>query len=179
MNSKCEKILNNLINTNKIIFFSKYNFPKIQEKMVSLQDILEKEVDENFYMLTDLQKQMFTEDNDVKRYTKSNVVDKFEVYQIADISFPNGYNKGPRVHSYCPTLNTTTTKSCFVCKTINLQQKVVIRKITPKECFRLQGFDDIDYENTLNITNTSQLYKQTGNSICVSVLENIFKELIV
>ena len=63
-----------------------------------------------------------------------------------------------------------------------------IRKLTPKECWRLMGFDDIDFErarNSLNNTfykgqdkSNTQLYKQAGNSIVVSVLENIFKELL-
>ncbi|MEC2307718.1 DNA (cytosine-5-)-methyltransferase [Bacillus atrophaeus] len=54
-----------------------------------------------------------------------------------------------------------------------------IRKLTPLECFRLQAFDDEDFEKAFaaGISN-SQLYKQAGNSITVTVLESIFKELI-
>lgn len=57
--------------------------------------------------------------------------------------------------------------------------KYRIRRLTPLECFRLQAFDDEDYEKAFaaGISN-SQLYKQAGNSITVSVLESIFKELI-
>ncbi|MCY8798167.1 DNA (cytosine-5-)-methyltransferase [Bacillus inaquosorum] len=57
--------------------------------------------------------------------------------------------------------------------------KYRIRKLTPLECFRLQAFDDEDFENAFaaGISN-SQLYKQAGNSITVTVLESIFKELI-
>ncbi|CAF1851235.1 DNA (cytosine-5-)-methyltransferase [Bacillus subtilis] len=57
--------------------------------------------------------------------------------------------------------------------------KYRIRKFTPLECFRLQAFDDEDFEKTFaaGISN-SQLYKQAGNSITVTVLESIFKELI-
>lgn len=53
-----------------------------------------------------------------------------------------------------------------------------IRKLTPKECWRLMGFDDEDFEKAqrVGISNT-QLYKQAGNSIVVNVLENIFKKL--
>ena len=52
-----------------------------------------------------------------------------------------------------------------------------IRKLTPKECWRLMGFDDEDFEKAEKINSNTQLYKQAGNSIVVNVLEAIFKEL--
>jgi site-specific DNA-cytosine methylase len=53
-----------------------------------------------------------------------------------------------------------------------------IRKLTPKECFRLMGFSDEDYQKCVDIgISNSQLYKQAGNSIVVNVLEEIFKKL--
>ena len=54
-----------------------------------------------------------------------------------------------------------------------------IRKLTPKECWRLMGFDDADFEKAAKVNSNSQLYKQAGNSIVVNVLEAIFKELFV
>lgn len=54
-----------------------------------------------------------------------------------------------------------------------------IRKLTPKECWRLMGFEDEDFEKAKQIpTSDTQLYKQAGNSIVVNVLMEIFKELI-
>lgn len=52
-----------------------------------------------------------------------------------------------------------------------------IRKLTPKECWRLMGFDDEDFEKAEKVNSNSQLYKQAGNSIVVNVLEKIFKNL--
>lgn len=52
-----------------------------------------------------------------------------------------------------------------------------IRKLTPKECFRLMGFSDVDFDSIHGISNT-QLYKMAGNSIVVNVLEAIFKNLL-
>ena len=50
-----------------------------------------------------------------------------------------------------------------------------IRKLTPKECWRLMGFDDEDFEKAKAVpTSNTQLYKQAGNSIVVDVLEEIF-----
>lgn len=53
-----------------------------------------------------------------------------------------------------------------------------IRKLTPKECWRLMGFDDEDYERSAQVNSNTQLYKQAGNSIVVNVLMAIFKQLI-
>lgn len=55
---------------------------------------------------------------------------------------------------------------------------VRIRKLTPKECWRLQGFDDASFDRAAKVNSNAQLYKQAGNSICVSVLENVLKNLI-
>lgn len=49
-----------------------------------------------------------------------------------------------------------------------------IRKLTPKECWRLMGFDDADFERASQHNSNSQLYKQAGNSIVVDVLYYIF-----
>ena len=59
-------------------------------------------------------------------------------------------------------------------------EKFRIRKLTPKECWRLMGFDDIDFLNAKNAgVSDTQLYKQAGNSIVVNVLEGIFYNLFV
>lgn len=54
-----------------------------------------------------------------------------------------------------------------------------IRKLTPKECWRLMGFDDEDFEKASKVNSNAQLYKQAGNSIVVNVLEAILKELLL
>lgn len=53
-----------------------------------------------------------------------------------------------------------------------------IRKLTPKECWRLMGFDDEDFEKAKKVNSNAQLYKQAGNSIVVNVLMAIFNELL-
>ena len=54
-----------------------------------------------------------------------------------------------------------------------------IRKLTPKECWRLMGFNDEDFEKAVKVNSDAQLYKQAGNSIVVDVLENILKDLLI
>ena len=54
-----------------------------------------------------------------------------------------------------------------------------IRKLTPKECWRLQGFDDEDIDRCIaSGVSSSQLYKQAGNSIAVNCLCAIFQNLL-
>ena len=52
-----------------------------------------------------------------------------------------------------------------------------LRKLTPKECWRLQGFPDWAFDRASNVNSNSQLYKQAGNSVTVNVIEAIAKEL--
>ena len=54
---------------------------------------------------------------------------------------------------------------------------IKIRKLTPKECFRLMGFSDNDYYTAEKMVSNTQLYKQAGNSIVVDVLYYILVEL--
>ena len=52
-----------------------------------------------------------------------------------------------------------------------------IRKLTPKECFRLQGFPDEYFERAKAVNSNSQLYKQAGNSVTVNVIYEIARRL--
>lgn len=54
-----------------------------------------------------------------------------------------------------------------------------IRKLTPKECWRLMGFKDEEFEKAQQVNSNSQLYKQAGNSIVVNVLEEILRNLFL
>ena len=53
--------------------------------------------------------------------------------------------------------------------------EVRIRKLTPKECFRLQGWTDDYFERAKFVNSDSQLYKQAGNGVTVNVIEEIAK----
>ena len=52
-----------------------------------------------------------------------------------------------------------------------------IRKLTPKETWRLMGFNDTDFEKAEAVNSNTQLYKQAGNAIVVPVLEALFVNL--
>ena len=52
-----------------------------------------------------------------------------------------------------------------------------IRKLTPRECWRLQGFPDWAFDKAQEVNSNSQLYKQAGNSVTVNVIEEIAKRI--
>lgn len=53
-----------------------------------------------------------------------------------------------------------------------------IRKLTPRECWRLQGFPDWAFDQAKEVNSDSQLYKQSGNSVTVPVIYEIAKRLV-
>lgn len=57
-------------------------------------------------------------------------------------------------------------------------QEIAIRKLTPKECWRLQGFSDAQYEKAAAVNSNSQLYKQAGNAVTVNVVEEIGRHIM-
>ena len=63
----------------------------------------------------------------------------------------------------------------------NVERKIVteyaIRKLTPRECWRLMDFTDEQFDKAQEVNSNTQLYKQAGNSIVVSCLEAIFSQM--
>lgn len=59
-----------------------------------------------------------------------------------------------------------------------VEEILVVRRLTARECFRLMGFTDEDYDNASQVCSENRLYAQAGNSIVVDVLEAIFKEML-
>lgn len=56
-------------------------------------------------------------------------------------------------------------------------QEYRIRKLTPRECWRLQGFPDWAFDKAAKVNSNSQLYKQAGNSVTVPVIYDIARRL--
>ncbi len=54
-----------------------------------------------------------------------------------------------------------------------------VRKLTPRESWRLMGFSDEDFDKAQAVNSDTQLYKQAGNSIVVNVLEAVLGKLLM
>lgn len=88
-----------------------------------------------------------------------------------DLAYPKSQTRRGRVgHDVAKTLATGDTMGTL--------DNYRIRKLTPRECWRLMGFDDADFDKAQKVNSNTQLYKQAGNSIVVNVLENILRNLL-
>lgn len=105
-----------------------------------------------------------------------------------DITMVGGLQKHqtPRSDGICPCINSAAGMGGGQTP-IAMRPNFRVRKLTPKECWRLMGFDDEDFERARDAMNQniyngndrsgSQLYKQAGNSIVVDVLLHIMENL--
>lgn len=104
--------------------------------------------------------------NTKKGYDRATVGDAINFEQ------PNSKTRRGRVgKQIAQTLTTQPTQAVV---TENLE----IRRLTPKEAFRLMGFSDEDFNRASTVNSDTQLYKQAGNSIVVNILENILTNLL-
>ena len=61
---------------------------------------------------------------------------------------------------------------------LDKMEQLKIRRLTPRECWRLMDFSDDDFDKASAVNSNTQLYKQAGNSIVVNVLVAIFGQMI-
>ena len=123
----------------------------------------------------------------VPQATKSGYIE-MELPGVADLSYPSSKTRRGRVQEggkISPCITATQQNICYIEDNDNITldmdilSQLRIRKLTPKECWRLMSFTDSDIEKCISIgISNTQLYKQAGNSIVVSILEGIFKNLL-
>lgn len=161
--------------------------PKIVQLGDKLPDGLEKLdipnysycIDANYYKGTTIDyylnkhKRQLISTVKIPQATKKGYIE-CELGGVADLSYPESKTRKGRVQEngqICPTITATETGVC------RIESPIRIRKLTPKECFRLMGFSDENFEAAEKMVSNSQLYKQAGNSIVVDVLYYILVEL--
>lgn len=181
-----------------------FEFPPKQELKLRLKDMLESEVDEKYNLSEKLvncfmsngtgkypRRERFLQNINRKNQDVANAIITTEGNKPTCnfIKKPLCLNsKGGRngIEGLQPSLKDRVYDSNGIatcCATSNFfmpnyTDGLRIRKLTEKECLKLMGFDDEDYEKIKSIgISRSQIYKQAGNSIVVNVLEAIFKEL--
>lgn len=100
---------------------------------------------------------------------------------LFDMSYPESKTRRGRVQEggkVSPTLMASGEGSCLY--EGKVEQQYRIRKLTPKECFRLMGVSESDIDKIQQSgVSQSQQYKMAGNSIVVDVLEHIFRKMFV
>ncbi|EMW5596498.1 DNA cytosine methyltransferase [Enterococcus faecalis] len=90
---------------------------------------------------------------------------------VAIIQKSRGYNDGG-IYKVAPTVTSNSWHENNF-----LKDSIRIRKLTPRECWRLQGFPDWAFDKAKEVNSDSQLYKQAGNSVTVPVIADIVSRL--
>ena len=106
----------------------------------------------------------------VKEATKKG----YAVATVGDsvnLSHPNSKTRRGRVGKQIANTILTGTEQAVISEDLR------VRKLTPRECWRLQGFPDYAFDRAQKVNSDSQLYKQAGNSVTVNVIEAIAKGL--
>lgn len=119
----------------------------------------------------------------IKEATKQGYAMAYEGDSINFSVIGSKTRRGRVGHQIANTLDTSRNQGIFVQVSEKLtvyaiwyekyQCYIAIRKLTPKECFRLQGFDDCLFERAQFVNSDSQLYKQAGNSVTVPAVREI------
>lgn len=106
----------------------------------------------------------------VKEATKQGYAEA-EIGDSVNLSHPNSKTRCGRVGKQIANTLLTGESQGVV------EPDFRIRKLTPRECWRLQGFPDWAFDKAQEVNSNSQLYKQAGNSVTVNVIAAIAKEL--
>ena len=147
--------------------------PNDRQKGSPMEQRLEMNKDGLVNTLTTVQK-----DNlcfEVKQATKDGSI-ACKVGGCFDASFPNSKTRRGRVQEHGDITPTLTAGSNENIHYVETQYR--IRKLTPKECWRLMGYTDEDFEKAAAVNSNTQLYKQAGNAIVKQVLMAIFAQMI-
>lgn len=148
-----------------------FTFPEKQELKLQLTDLLENDVDRKYYLSQKTINMLLKEDTG--KYSRRQ---RFLDNITKDDNLANTILTRQRCS---PTDNYVKTNRKTHVGKIELNAKMYsLRKLTPKECWRLMGFDDEDYIKASKVCSDAQLYKQAGNSIVVNVLERILERLL-
>lgn len=125
---------------------------------------------------------------EVKEATKQGYAECRAGVDSVNFSIPNNKTRRGRVgREIANTLDTRCNQGIFVQVSDELivyavwyekyKCYIAIRKLTPKECFRLQGWTDDYFERAQFVNSDSQLYKQAGNGVTVTVIEAIARKM--
>ena len=185
-----------------------YNFPKPFKLEKRLKDYLEHDVDEKFYLSEQFINYLTTDHpkhqrshkfeknvrdgiSDGEHYANTITTREGNVIDSTYIKIPEdtkqGYalaTDGDGVYINRPEQKRGVVQKGMIqtIKTsiddIGVVDKLRIRKLTPRETWRLMGCSDEDFDKAQAVCSNSQLYKQAGNAIVVDVFEHILRGMI-
>ena len=131
------------------------------------------EQDNRVYEVTGTAPTLSTKQGGTKIMIRKNKTEYQEVKpgDSVNLAFPNSVSRRGRMGKQ--SVHTLLTGDQQAVVTDQYQ----IRKLTPRECWRLQGFPDWAFDRASQVNSDSQLYKQAGNSVTVPVIFDIARRL--
>jgi DNA (cytosine-5)-methyltransferase 1 len=111
---------------------------------------------------------------EIKQATKEDSIE-CKVGGCYDASYPDSTTRRGRVQNGGDVTPTITAQGGENINYVETQYR--IRKLTPKECWRLMGYTDEDFEKAAAVNSNTQLYKEAGNAIIKQVLMAIFLQM--
>lgn len=174
-----------------------YEFPQPVPLNKCLKDMLEKNVDKHYFlnrnrirkllsirfqqeilnieyegnMVCGVKNGLYIAENSNKGYATAGDGDGIYIERP-------GKKRGTIQNRKIQTLKTSGHDVAVVLE-VSEEKIFCIRRLTPLEFWKLMGFSDEDYHKAAKVNTETQLYKQAGNSIVVSILEAIFKQLFM
>lgn len=122
--------------------------------------------------------------NNTQYYQQNRIYDAgaIALCQSANEQFNPWYAVASRKRGDVHKIEMSERQEANAITTINTDSmvgdNVRIRKLTPRECWRLMAFADEDFNRAQKVNSDTQLYKQAGNSIIVNVIAAIIRELL-
>lgn len=192
-----------IISIRKDVDTGAFEFPEGYPLTLRLKDMLEETVDEKFYISQTTVEKLVRHKNRIvenetpdvshtihsgyykmggrdQQYIKDSVREVAQVGNLepkiireTPLEREGWHNYAKEVLSVDGICRTLSTQSNNLATKIKETTSFRIRKLTPKECFRLMGFKDEEFEKAEKVCSNTQLYKQAGNSIVVDVAEEL------
>lgn len=162
-----------------------FDFPATFDNGVRLKHMLESEVDEKYYISNEKCEKLLSQLKSEMMPGGIKVSRKGEMFEgnteICSTIMARDYKGLDNTIKTAVCVENGCSPTIPTCQGGNQEPKVYaqyrIRKLTPKECWRLQGATDYDFEKAASVNSNSQLYKQAGNGLSVNVVVAILKQL--
>lgn len=186
------KIKKNLVEMKNINTFN-FRFPKENDKLFKLADVLESVVDEKYYMSLDksidLIKALEVEYAGKKTIHKKENTNDLKLLGMLEMKGNDSIRRVYDIEGIAPTLTTmggghrepkiaVVEPHTVIENGIEVIYQHRIRKLTPLECFKVQGFP-ISYYDALKEAKVSdtQLYKMAGNAVTTNLISDLFQQI--
>lgn len=171
---KINKLKRELNESNQFNSFNFFDSLKSDAKNSTIEDILEEDVDTKYYVDSSKVRKFLSQYEVVEQESQSKIIRLLDLPKEVH----NDQERQRRVHSIKGISPTLLARSDTTKILVEVDGKKKIRKLTPVENMRVQGFEESFIKKLKEIgVSDTQLYKQSGNAVSPPVIKEIFNHL--